>query len=400
MATSAQSQDVSGCSTSNAKRGESWERACAAAIRLERDPARKAELHFRRAYVLNERQAYQMALADLNAACTIIPHHATYLHERAYTLNSLGRYQEALVDLNEEASLESQSSLVYQERALTRTRLGDWEGAYADRDRDSKLHPDSPTALIARARARLWLGQFDQARQDLKAAAALRTDSSSAEETRELEHVSALVDAWTHHSSDVDAAAKCSRANNNDDYSQTTLIGDCTLAFLRAEASKDKADALTHRAVAWLVSRQSQHDATGDYEAAVALDPANPDRHTNLGFAYIQEAHSWAAVQEFDRSIAIRRTYTALAGRAEAQYNLGDKKLAFRAAKESFEIQPNELALWVLGDLAKDRGDDASAKLYWMGVYHLGSRDERLMESLRSVGVTDPAAEPGVSSQR
>src|SRR5262245_13874867 len=108
VAMSAQSQDVSGCSTSNAKPGESWERDCATAIRLERDPVKKAELHFRRAYVLNERQAYQMALDDLNAACTIVPHHAKYLHERAYTLNSLGQYQEALVDLNEEASLEPQ----------------------------------------------------------------------------------------------------------------------------------------------------------------------------------------------------------------------------------------------------------------------------------------------------
>jgi hypothetical protein len=37
--------------------------------------------------------------------------------------------------------------------------------------------------------------------------------------------------------------------------------------------------------------------------------------------------------------------------------------------------QLNEGALTVLGDLLRDRGNTASAKLYWMGAYHLGDRD-------------------------
>jgi tetratricopeptide (TPR) repeat protein len=330
----------------------------------------------------------------------MVPHHVAYLHERAYTLNSLGRYREALVDLNEQASLEPQSPAVYAERALTRTRLGDWEGALADRDREAKLRPDSMSALVARAHARIWLGQFDEAQQDLRVAAALRTDPSRREDARYLERVSVLLEAWMHHSSGDNPGAKCSRARTNDDYSQPTLIGDCTLAFLSAKTPKDKADALTNRAIAWLSARQSQHDATDDSEAAVAVDPDNPDRHTNLAFAYLQERHSWGARQEFDRSIKIRKTYLALAGRAEAHYNLGEKDLAFLDAKESFEMHPNELALWLLGDLAKDKHDDASAKRFWMGAYHLGSRDDRLLERLRSVGVQDLAIEPNGEPKR
>jgi tetratricopeptide (TPR) repeat protein len=322
---------------------------------------------------LNERQAYQAALEDLNAACAMVPHHALYLHERAYTLNSLGKYAEALADLNEQASLEPQTANVYQERALTRRLLGDWAGALADLDREVQLSPDSMGAMIARAQARLWLGQFEDAGRDLKAAAALKTNPPSTDDGEYLERVSAQLNAWTRHSLGHDAAAKCRRAANNEDFSQVTLIGDCTLAFLAGKTPKDKANALTQRAIAWAVARQSQHDATSDYEAAVALEPGEPDRHTNLGFAYLAESHSWAARQEFNRSLEIRKTYPALAGRASAHYNLGENNLAFADAKESFELHPNELALWVLGDLAKDKNDDTAAKGFWMGAYRLGS---------------------------
>jgi tetratricopeptide (TPR) repeat protein len=128
--------------------------------------------------------------------------------------------------------------------------------------------------------------------------------------------------------------------------------------------------------------------------------PDNPDRHANLGFVYLQNRHSWGALQEFDRSIEIRRTYLAFAGRAQAHYNLGQKNLALRDAQESLELQPNEPALWILGDLAKDENDHASAKRFWMRAYHLGSRDDHLIERLRSVGVQDPAKEPNIGPEQ
>jgi tetratricopeptide (TPR) repeat protein len=393
----AQAQDLDRCSLSSTQDKQAWKQDCDRAIQAQSDPTKKAELYFRRAYVANEQQGYEEAVADLNAACELVPHQAKYLHERAYTLNSLGRYREALADLDEEVSLQPQVAGAYDERALSRTRLGDWSGALADRDQVVKLSPHSVNALVARAHARLWVGQFEQARQDLKAASTLDSNPPSADDKEFLERVSGLVEAWTLHSPGRNSAKKC-HVGKNTDFSQATLIGDCTLAFLAAKTPQEKADALTTRSVAWSIARQAQpqvqREATNDYEAAVALDPDNPDRHTNLGFAYIQERHSWGARKEFDRSIEIRPTFLALAGRAQANYNLHENKLAFLDAKKSFEMQPNEAACFVLGDLAKDRNDDASAKLYWMGAYHLGSRDDRLFERLRSVGVKDPAAEP------
>jgi tetratricopeptide (TPR) repeat protein len=396
----AKAHEVSGCPLSEAKTQKSWEQDCAAAIQAEHDSAKKAELHYRRAYVLNERQAYEQSLNELNAATALVPHHAAYLRERAYTLNSLGRYREALVDLDELATLEPQTPEVYSERALARNRLGDWEGALADREREVKLRPNSISALVARAGAHMWLGHFEKAQQDLKAAAEMPADPSHTDDAEYRERVTAQLKAWMHHSSGEDPKAKCALAASNDEFSQETLIGDCTLAFLSAKTPQDKADALVQRAIAWISARQSQHDATADDEAAVALDPDNPDRHTNLGFAYLQERHSWAARQEFDRSINIRKTYIALAGRSSAHYNLHETSQSFHDAKESFEMHPNELALWMLGDLAKDKHDDANAKSFWMGAYHLGSRDDRLLERLRSVGVSDPEKEPREDQKR
>jgi len=396
----AKAQEVSGCPLSEAKAQKSWEHDCAAAIQTEHNSAKKAELHFRRAYVLNESQAYEQSLIDLNAATALLPHQVKYLRERAYTLNSLGRYWEALVDLDELATLEPQTPEVYSERAMARHHLGDWEGALADREREVKLRPNSMSALVARAAAHLWVGQFEKAQQDLKAAAEMPDDPSHTDDAEYRERVSRQLDAWMHHSSGADSGAKCALAANNDEFTQETLIGDCTLAFFSAKTPHDKADALVQRSIAWISAKQSQHDATADDEAAVALDPDNPDRHTNLGFAYLQERHSWAARQEFDRSINIRKTYMALAGRSSAHYNLHETNQSFHDARESFEMNPNVLALWMLGDLSKDKHDDAIAKSFWMGAYHLGSRDDRLLERLRGVGVPDPEKEPSKEPKR
>ena len=131
-----------------------------------------------------------------------------------------------------------------------------------------------------------------------------------------------------------------------------------------------------------------------DKKIAVALEPGNLDWHSNLGFAFVDSHHSWAARREFDRALARKESWTALAGRSAAKYNLGDKNGAFADAKRSFEIRPNEVALIVLGDLAFERDNRASAKLYWMGAYHLGSRDDGTIERLISVGVDHPENEP------
>ena len=109
-------------------------------------------------------------------------------------------------------------------------------------------------------------------------------------------------------------------------------------------------------------------------------------------FAYIGVAHSRAAIQEFDRALAMKQHFMALAGRANARSNIGDAAGAEADALASMKIKPNQLAAWVLGDIALERGDRERARAMYLGAWQLGSRDDRLIAKLKELGVDDPAA--------
>src|SRR5262249_23755791 len=92
-----------------------------------------------------------------------------------------------------------------------------------------------------------------------------------------------------------------------------------------------------------------------------------------------------------DRSLTAKKTYFGFAARAGAKFALNDIEGAFADAKASFDIQPNIGALTILGDYfyAKTKSYD-QAKDFWIGAYHLGDRDDRLIERLKKAGVPIP----------
>ena len=386
------SAEPASCSLAGITTTEEWQQTCDHAIELETAPARKAALLFRRAYVRNENQAFEDASRDLDLACALDPHNPRYLRERGYTRNSLGEYEAALVDLNEQAALVPDEPAVYSERALSRHWLGDLRGAYADRVRAVELRPTSASALLARADSRLWLGEFDQAAADAARAKEMARQSEDADTAKLSDVVLQRISAWASHSPAPDAASNCAKSEQLADLSSTTLIGDCTLAFLAATTGTARAAALTTRSLAWMEGQKSElsADASADSALAAAFDPGNANMHANLAFSLLTNHHSRAAVREFDRSLAIKQSALALAGRAHAKHNLGDPEGSFADARASNEIEPNEVSLLVLGDLAYERKDLAAARQFWMGAYHLGSRDDRTFERLRSVGVDNP----------
>jgi tetratricopeptide (TPR) repeat protein len=248
--------------------------------------------------------------------------------------------------------------------------------------------------MLARGSAALWLGHFDEAAADFTEGLRLARaagDSASVEEAGKRQRHLAL---WRERSAGGSPEARCREAMEKSEMGRAGLIGDCTAAFLAATTPFDKADLLTIRSIAWLVGHQDEPASIADQEVAVGLDPGNHQWRANLGGSYRQARHSWAGKRELDRSLAIQVTWVALAERAAAHYNLGDREGALADARKSFELHPNLLALIVLGDLAKDRGDTASAKLYWMGAYHLGSRDDDTIARLKSIGIDHPEQEP------
>jgi tetratricopeptide (TPR) repeat protein len=352
----------------------------------------KGQLLFERGYIRNEKGETIAALADLDASVAADPDNAKILQERAYTNNELGNYAEALADLDKAAGLGIATAHLFNERAMSRMKLGDAAGAVADRDRVLALTPDDGVAHNARAEDLLWTGRFDDARADIARARTIADTAGDKDMKAIAERNLARLTKMTE-GAEPNTSTICLAAQKSGDFNRKGLIATCTAAYVAAAAAKTKAELLTARSGAWLFA-DDERQATADRQMAVALDPANPDRHANLGFAYVRAAHSWAAEREFDRALAIRESWAALGGRAWARYNLHKVNDAFADAKKSFEIQPNEIALTVLGDLFLDKGDPKSAKLYWMAAYHMGDRGDDLLDRLKKIGVTDPASEP------
>jgi tetratricopeptide (TPR) repeat protein len=370
---------------------QAWRSACDAAIAGATDPRLKAELLFRSAYAFNEHDGYFDAERALQEATRLDPAHVLAWQELSYTENALGNYAPAEQAANRAIALVPDRTAPYQERGMARHHQGNLEGAYADRDRIARMTPDDAGALLGRAEDGMWLGRFDQAAADLDAAA---SHATSDEQRRRIERSRMLFRLWRTGSGAANPAAACVWPGNNDILLRPGFIGDCTAAFLAEARPARRAEFLTIRTMAWLSAAQDREAATADRVIAAALDPRNPDMHSNLGFAYLDTHHSWAASREFDRALAIRESWIALAGRASAKYNLHDPQGAFADARRSVEIQPNELALTMLGDLAHDRGDTARTRFFWMTAYHMGDRDEGLIERLRSIGVDHPENEP------
>lgn len=369
---------------------------CDGAIEQAPGARERATFLLQRAYQRDEKQDAAGALVDLDRAAAADPDNMQVRQERAYARGEISDYAGAIADLDLIVGHGDATAPIYNERAFARFHHGDLAGAAADRDKIAAMTPDDAGARVAQAEALTWLGRYDEARTALDRADALATtagDSHAQEGSRELRsHIGRLTAPVA-----GDPEAACRAADRGQAYNAPNalpaIIANCTAAILAARSGHAKAELLTIRSIAWMM-RQEENRATVDRQLAVAFDPDNADWHANLGASYVAAHHSWAGAREFDRSLAIKESWIALAGRSEARYNLRDAGGAFADAKRSFTLHPNELALTVLGDLAIDRHDEKSAKLYWMGAYHLGDRDDGLMTRLKGIGVADPAKEP------
>jgi len=363
---------------------------CATAIAAAANPKDKAILYFAWAYSLNEAGAGVQALPNLDKAVALAPNFANAIHERAYTLGDLAFYDRALVDNDRDVELSPQSADAYTERAFTRHKLANFEGALADRQKAAALGGMNDARAAGIIDELMWLGRYDEA--------ARRAPSLAA--TDENKQAIAELERRRQFRPDGKEAARCALGDSVDDRAAAQkIIDDCTWAFDHEANPTKRAEFLTTRYVNAVIALQDRRAHIPDLETAVALDPTNPDHHSNLGFAYLGVRHSWAARNEFDRALAApairpKSKMIALAGRGQARANLGDEAGAFADGKASFEIEASAANTWLLGDLMFGKGDKQGAKKLWLASYHLGSRDEALIEKLKSVGVDDPEKEP------
>lgn len=366
---------------------------CFAMVDAKPNDAEKADVLFQLAYELNERQSTVTALPLLDRAVALAPDNARYLQERGFTKGDLGFYRDAAADLDRALELDADMLLALSERGWTRLQYGDFEGSVADYARAEELSEAKPDYVLGRADALIWLGRLDEAEREL---AKLDDEADSAKRVAELRKSIARQRAFR---PTGDPAEKCRPQSVSDRQAATAIVDACTAAFLSSQDATKKAEFLTTRATARVVEDNGYDNAMQDYKVAAGIDPKNPDTHTNYGFSLLAIHRSWAAKNEFESAIALgpaqdNSKALALAGRARANYNLHDPNASFADAKASFEVKPTPAALDVLGDLLFDEGDKEAAKLYWMGEYHMGVRDDGLLERLAGVGVADPEKEP------
>lgn len=383
--------DEKPCSTASMQAGAA---KCEAAISAETDSKAKARLYYDRAWSLNELHRPEGAVDDLGRALALDPDNPDFLHERAYALGEIGEFQAALRDLDREVAQRPDSVDAFRERTFARLAAGDLDGAYRDSARIAELDPETPDAHLLKAERALWLGRFDEARREVERAGGLAKGSANAELLGRIGKARSAVALWRSTSRGGSPGDRCKKAFETASVTEPNVIGDCTAAYFAAPTAAGKAEYLTYRSVMWSAGQQDEDRMLTDAEVAAAIDPANPDMLVNVAGTYNRLGRYRAALTRLDRALAAKPSYAGFAARAVARYGIGDKAGAFADGKKSFEIHPNLVALMVLGDLAHDRGDDKSAKLYWMGAWHLGMPDDGLRARLKRIGVEDPDKEP------
>jgi tetratricopeptide (TPR) repeat protein len=361
---------------------------CNAAIDHETDPAAKSMLLFRRAFIEDapgDFSKYGAALSDLDLSIKLYPQNWASLHERAYIYVEYGRWADAQADLDAQIVIDKNDPAAFRERALARFHLGDLRGSYDDRDASIAAGDRDYGAYLARARAGMWLGRFGDAKSDIALAQQMADDKAAGE----IDALQAELALWATTSSAAAQGCVLKDMPSSDD--NKNLVGDCTRAFLDATTGKARADALTSRSEAWLILQRDTDKWVRDLEIAAALDPENAGVLSNLGYAYVRQRHSTAALPLFDRSVALEPAYYNYAGRASAKAGLGDIDGALADARKSYELRPNDIALTVLGDMtyAKTKSYD-KAKPFWIAAYHLGDRDDGLIARLKDAGVPIP----------
>ena len=370
------------------KASEAPPAACAVAIAGATSAKKQAILYFAWAYSLNEKQAGIEALPNLEKALTLAPNFLSAIHERGYTLNDLGFYRRGLADLDREVQLSPEAPSAYSERAFSRHFLADFEGALADRLKVIALLGTHPDREGGAADEEVWLGRYAQAADRLEGLPP--SDERNAIRT--------TIDRRLKFKADGGEAKRCTLGNSGDQASARKMVDDCSWAFDHEKDRTKRAEYLTVRAVMAVVAEQDRGANVDDLRIAVALDPANPQRHINYGNALVDNRRSWAGRNAYDLALAApnlnkRDRAMALAGRSWANFNRGDYAAARKDAEESLRTEPSFAGAMIAGDIAEHDGNKQAAKAYWITAYRQGIRDDGLIERLKSVGVTDPASQ-------
>jgi len=121
--------------------------------------------------------------------------------------------------------------------------------------------------------------------------------------------------------------------------------------------------------------------------ARMATDPDNAEGWFLLGRTYMRLQNYPEAVDAFENVVRLLPDETAgLLSLADAMTMVNNRRVTARAIElleKALRIDPNSVtALWLLGNAASDRGDDAAALVYWQRAYPLLDADPGMQDEL------------------
>ncbi|MEO8306822.1 MAG: M48 family metalloprotease [Pseudomonadota bacterium] len=99
---------------------------------------------------------------------------------------------------------------------------------------------------------------------------------------------------------------------------------------------------------------------------AIRLESREASFHQLLGDIDLNEKHQREALPHYERAIALNPGYFGpWLGAGVAEYRLGDKQKAMTSLTHSWELLPTAPAALFLGNISRDRGDQAGALKYY-----------------------------------
>lgn len=359
---------------------------CAAIIERAGTAKEKAIFNFAWGWTLIESGKTLEALPWLDRAIDLAPNFTNARHERAYLLGDLGLYRKALIDADRNIELTPSSAAAYSERSFIRHRLTDFSGSLADLRKAEELGEVLPYAI---ANDLMWLGRYDEALQTLR----------KAQSNDDVQQLRAELNRRIAFKPDGKEADRCRMEKAVGDQAEAQSIVDaCTILFDRERDPANRAKLLVTRAVYSVVAKQDRRAAIDDFRTAIGLEPTNPDHWLNYGYALVGIGRSWAGRNALDEALKSSKLTDvgkgiALAGRGHANLNLRNFGAAKADAEASLALGVTSANSGLAGDIAHAEGRFADARSYWLTAYKLGSRDDSLIASLKSVGVSEPEKE-------
>jgi tetratricopeptide (TPR) repeat protein len=315
---------------------------------IRRDPTDTNAMR-ERGYAFARNEKFAFALADLNRALALDPNDWQALCDRANTRLYLGDTRSARADADAAFRMAPDSARTYACRARILWAQGDMKAALADADQAVRLDRCYPLAHFARGVVHFSAGEYQLALADIDEA--LKLDPSDAFFWNGRAGVFAAQGRWQDALRDLHSAGRLCRgselgevlANRAECFYQMKRL-DEALAASDLAVRRFPQNAAAYRTRAKVLDDKGDSAAAQrDLATASRLDPTDPWAPNILGECHIGQNRPKAALELFNRAIAISPDFSVAVGnRGKARAMLGNLDGALADLTQASVLAPND----------------------------------------------------------